>query len=386
VAAPGRSHALSLFSFRKKKTGGSIFLFDRRAARGFRRDGHAWRTKADGRTVRETHERLRPPAGSGGGLNVYYAHAADASSPPSPSTSGASGGGGAPATTTQLQRRCYWLLEGDAGLALVQYLEVAPSATRAARAAREAAAGLGRGGLLPPGTPAGSDPASPAGSGGGGRPARPALARAASAPGGSASAAAAAAAARAAPVGSTWARRDGALVTTGVFDGGPDPLAARGEVVAVTAGDDDGPGLPASAFGGGGHEDDAFAPPPPPRFQAPAPPPAPALSRAATLPASLPGSSPFQPLIGVLHAAPSCDGNGTVQTGETLDGAAEAALAAVFGGSGGCGGDARPGPPHPHPHPAAPGLVLTLSRASSAALGEKTNLDPLPPSPPLPRH
>lgn len=39
--------------------GGSIFLFDRKAVRFFRKDGHNWRKKADGKTVRETHEKLK---------------------------------------------------------------------------------------------------------------------------------------------------------------------------------------------------------------------------------------------------------------------------------------------------------------------------------------
>ena len=53
---------------------GSLFHFDRRLVRHFRRDGHAWRTKADGRTTRETHEKLRK--GSPDALNCYYAHSA----------------------------------------------------------------------------------------------------------------------------------------------------------------------------------------------------------------------------------------------------------------------------------------------------------------------
>ena len=36
-----------------------MFLFDRRAVRFFRKDGHSWRKKADGKTVRETHEKLK---------------------------------------------------------------------------------------------------------------------------------------------------------------------------------------------------------------------------------------------------------------------------------------------------------------------------------------
>ena len=39
--------------------GGSLFLFDRKAVRFFRKDHHNWRKKADGKTVRETHEKLK---------------------------------------------------------------------------------------------------------------------------------------------------------------------------------------------------------------------------------------------------------------------------------------------------------------------------------------
>lgn len=40
-------------------TGGSLFLFNKRVLRFFRRDGHNWRKKKDGRSVGEAHERLK---------------------------------------------------------------------------------------------------------------------------------------------------------------------------------------------------------------------------------------------------------------------------------------------------------------------------------------
>lgn len=40
-------------------TGGSLFLFNKRVLRFFRKDGHSWRKKKDGRTVGEAHERLK---------------------------------------------------------------------------------------------------------------------------------------------------------------------------------------------------------------------------------------------------------------------------------------------------------------------------------------
>ena len=39
-----------------------------------RRDNHSWRKKKDGKTVRETHEKLK--VGNADVLNCYYAHAA----------------------------------------------------------------------------------------------------------------------------------------------------------------------------------------------------------------------------------------------------------------------------------------------------------------------
>ncbi|XP_057734414.1 uncharacterized protein LOC130949805 [Arachis stenosperma] len=41
-----------------KKEGGSLFLFDRMVLRYFRKDGHNWRKKKHGKTVKEAHEKL----------------------------------------------------------------------------------------------------------------------------------------------------------------------------------------------------------------------------------------------------------------------------------------------------------------------------------------
>jgi len=38
---------------------GSLFLFDRKVLRYFRKDGHNWRKKKDGKTVKEAHEKLK---------------------------------------------------------------------------------------------------------------------------------------------------------------------------------------------------------------------------------------------------------------------------------------------------------------------------------------
>ncbi|XP_023637278.1 calmodulin-binding transcription activator 2 isoform X2 [Capsella rubella] len=81
---------------------GSLFLFDRKVLRYFRKDGHNWRKKKDGKTVKEAHEKLK--VGSIDVLHCYYAHGED---------------------NENFQRRCYWMLEQDLmHIVFVHYLEV----------------------------------------------------------------------------------------------------------------------------------------------------------------------------------------------------------------------------------------------------------------------
>nr|KYP49260.1 Calmodulin-binding transcription activator 3 [Cajanus cajan] len=81
---------------------GSLFLFDRKVLRYFRKDGHNWRKKKDGKTVREAHERLK--AGSVDVLHCYYAHGEE---------------------NENFQRRTYWMLEEDLShIVLVHYRQV----------------------------------------------------------------------------------------------------------------------------------------------------------------------------------------------------------------------------------------------------------------------
>uniref|UniRef100_A0A0E0I479 CG-1 domain-containing protein n=1 Tax=Oryza nivara TaxID=4536 RepID=A0A0E0I479_ORYNI len=81
---------------------GSLFLFDRKILRYFRKDGHNWRKKKDGKTVKEAHEKLK--VGSVDVLHCYYAHGEE---------------------NENFQRRTYWLLEeGFMNIVLVHYLEV----------------------------------------------------------------------------------------------------------------------------------------------------------------------------------------------------------------------------------------------------------------------
>lgn len=39
--------------------GGMMVLFDRKMLRNFRKDGHNWKKKKDGKTVKEAHEHLK---------------------------------------------------------------------------------------------------------------------------------------------------------------------------------------------------------------------------------------------------------------------------------------------------------------------------------------
>lgn len=85
-----------------KPAAGSLFLFDRKVLRYFRRDGHRWRKKKDGKTVREAHEKLK--TGSVDVLHCYYAHGED---------------------NENFQRRCYWLVDKQLqNIVLVHYREV----------------------------------------------------------------------------------------------------------------------------------------------------------------------------------------------------------------------------------------------------------------------
>jgi len=93
---------------------GTLFLIDRRAVRFYRKDGHNWQKKKDGRTVRETHEKLK--VGMTELLNCYYTHSEE---------------------DPRFQRRCYWLLNLDEGAVLVHYLRVKQIPARSLSESRE---------------------------------------------------------------------------------------------------------------------------------------------------------------------------------------------------------------------------------------------------------
>ncbi|KAI3469225.1 hypothetical protein Pfo_025888 [Paulownia fortunei] len=81
---------------------GSLFLFDRKVLRYFRKDGHNWRKKKDGKTVKEAHEKLK--VGGVDALHCYYAHGED---------------------NEKFQRRIYWMLDMQfEHIVLVHYREV----------------------------------------------------------------------------------------------------------------------------------------------------------------------------------------------------------------------------------------------------------------------
>ncbi|XP_047975464.1 calmodulin-binding transcription activator 6-like isoform X2 [Salvia hispanica] len=82
-------------------TSGTIVLFDRKMLRNFRKDGHNWKKKKDGKTVKEAHEHLK--VGNEERIHVYYAHGEN---------------------NTTFVRRCYWLLDKSLeNIVLVHYRE-----------------------------------------------------------------------------------------------------------------------------------------------------------------------------------------------------------------------------------------------------------------------
>ncbi|KAK9104127.1 hypothetical protein Scep_020971 [Stephania cephalantha] len=86
----------------QKPQSGSLFLFNKRVLRFFRKDGHNWRRKKSGRTVGEGHERLK--VGSSEALNCYYAHGDE---------------------NPNFQRRSYWMLDpAYEHIVLVHYREI----------------------------------------------------------------------------------------------------------------------------------------------------------------------------------------------------------------------------------------------------------------------
>lgn len=40
-------------------SGGSVLLYNKRVLKFFRKDGHQWKRKKDGRAIAEAHERLK---------------------------------------------------------------------------------------------------------------------------------------------------------------------------------------------------------------------------------------------------------------------------------------------------------------------------------------
>ncbi|KAL6639293.1 hypothetical protein ACP70R_023023 [Stipagrostis hirtigluma subsp. patula] len=69
---------------------GTVVLYDRKVVRNFRKDGHNWKKKKDGKTVQEAHEKLK--IGNEEKVHVYYARGED---------------------DPNFFRRCYWLLDKE---------------------------------------------------------------------------------------------------------------------------------------------------------------------------------------------------------------------------------------------------------------------------------
>ncbi|CAM0905908.1 unnamed protein product [Alopecurus aequalis] len=90
-----------------KPVSGTIVLYDRKVVRNFRKDGHNWKKKKDGKTVQEAHEKLK--IGNEERVHVYYARGEH---------------------NPNFFRRCYWLLDKEAErIVLVHYRQTSEENT-----------------------------------------------------------------------------------------------------------------------------------------------------------------------------------------------------------------------------------------------------------------
>ncbi|XP_022846514.1 calmodulin-binding transcription activator 4-like isoform X3 [Olea europaea var. sylvestris] len=81
---------------------GSLYLFNKRVLKNFRKDGHSWRRRKDQRTVAEAHERLK--VGNAEVLNCYYARGEQ---------------------NPSFQRRSFWMLDpAYEHIVLVHYRDI----------------------------------------------------------------------------------------------------------------------------------------------------------------------------------------------------------------------------------------------------------------------
>ncbi|XP_075495630.1 calmodulin-binding transcription activator 4-like [Primulina tabacum] len=74
----------------QRPASGSLYLFNKRVLKSFRKDGHSWRRRRDQKTIAEAHERLK--VGNVEALNCYYAHGEH---------------------NHKFQRRSYWILDPE---------------------------------------------------------------------------------------------------------------------------------------------------------------------------------------------------------------------------------------------------------------------------------
>ncbi|CAI9756366.1 unnamed protein product [Fraxinus pennsylvanica] len=86
----------------QKPSSGSLYLFNKRVQKFFRKDGHSWRKRKDQRTIAEAHERLK--VGNAEAINCYYAHGEQ---------------------NPNFQRRSYWMLDPACEhIVLVHYRDI----------------------------------------------------------------------------------------------------------------------------------------------------------------------------------------------------------------------------------------------------------------------
>ncbi|XP_044512344.1 calmodulin-binding transcription activator 3-like isoform X2 [Mangifera indica] len=101
--------SLNILTSQRQKTppSGSFFAIKRHMVRDFKKDGHKWTKKKDGKTAQEAHERLK--VNNVEMLQCLYVHGQD---------------------NENFQRRIYWMLEKEpSGIALFHYREAKNPAT-----------------------------------------------------------------------------------------------------------------------------------------------------------------------------------------------------------------------------------------------------------------
>ncbi|KAJ0097262.1 hypothetical protein Patl1_27215 [Pistacia atlantica] len=103
-------HDIVIAERQERPPSGSFFAIKRHMMRDFKKDGHNWTKKKNGKTVQEANRILK--VGNVKMLRCFYVHGQD---------------------NDNFQRRIYYMLQGPVDIALFHYLEVKRNRTRCER-------------------------------------------------------------------------------------------------------------------------------------------------------------------------------------------------------------------------------------------------------------